>query len=102
MNETLVGLGVVSGLVWPATQIIGEALRKTKQEWMHDRNALAAILGIASGVIAHGSGQVHMGDGFWGWAQAPLFGLFATAGAVGMHKTRRVAADKLRGNTNGG
>ena len=101
MNETVLALGAVSGLVLGSVEVLGGALKKFGAGRLADKNVLATILGPLSAVVVHGSGQVNMGDGAWGYVSAALLGLYSTAGAIAAHKTQataRAAVSRARGS----
>ena len=96
MNETLMTLAAIAAMVWPATELLGRAL-KNGPRWLANKSLLAVYLGMLMGCVAHGSGQVDLGAGAWGWVNAMMLGLFSTATATGAHDTGKAAVKKVSG-----
>ena len=97
MNETLMALGAIAAMVWPATELIGTAFARGPK-MLANKNAIAVLMGLLLGATAHGSSQVDMGPGMWGWINAVMLGLFATAGAAGAHRSGQAALAVVKKN----
>ncbi len=80
MNETLMGIAGIGGLVWTITELVGRALGGRVS-----KDLIATVIGLVGGLAAHGSEMVRFGSGNWGWFWAGFAGLLATAMAMKAH-----------------